>query len=144
MNTTYSFQDISCVISHPAMGQHVVTGSGAKTIAISRSNDMSSHDLAADGSVMVSKLASPNGVITVTAQQTSDLHNYLVKLANYVKTAPSDEFASTTIVIRSASMKRQHNCNGVSIQKQPDQTYEASGGTIAWSLMAAGITDEVL
>lgn len=144
MNTTYSFQDISCVISHPAVGQHVVTGSGAKTIALSRTNDMSSHDLAADGSVMVSKMASPNGTVTITAQQTSDLHDYLVKLSNYVKTAPSGEFASATIVIRSAEMKRQHTCKGVSIQKQPDQTYEASGGTIAWALMAAGITDEVL
>lgn len=144
MFNTYSFQDISCVISHPAVGQHIVTGSGAKTIAISRTNDMTSHDLAADGSVMISKMASPNGTVTVTAQQTSDLHNYLVKLANYVKTAPSDEFASATIVIRSPEMQRQHTCRGVSIQKQPDQTYEASGGTIAWGLMAAKITDEVL
>ena len=144
MFNTYSFEDISCVISHPAVGQHVVTGSGAKTISVSRTNDMSSHDLAADGTVMISKMASPNGLVTITAQQTSDLHNYLVKLANYVKTAPSDEFASATIVIRSPEMKLLHNCRGVSIQKQADKTYEASGGTVAWPLMAAKITDEVL
>lgn len=144
MNTTYSFQDISCVISHPAVGQHVVTGSGAKSISISRTNDMSAHDVAADGGVMVSKMASPNGLVAITAQQTSPLHDYLVKLANYVKTAPSGEFATAGIVIRSAEMKRKHTCKGVSIQKQPDQNYEAVGGTIAWTLMAAGITDEVI
>lgn len=144
MNTTYSFQDVSCVVSHPAIGQHVVTGSGAKSISISRTNDMSSHDLAADGSVMVNKMASPNGTATITAQQTSDLHNFLVKLANYVKTAPSNQFAAANIVIKSAEMKRQHTLTGVSIQKQPDQNYEAAGGNIAWVLMAASITDEVI
>lgn len=144
MFTTYSFEDISCVVSHPSVGQHVVSGSGAKSIAISRTNDMTSHDMAADGSVMVSKMASPNGTCTITAQQTSPLHKFLVGLANYVKTAPSDEFADTNIVIRAPQMGLKHTLSGVSIQKQPDTTYEAAGGTIAWVLMAAKITDEVI
>lgn len=142
--TTYSFQDISCVISHPSMGQHVVTGSGAKSISISRSNDLSSHDMAADASIMINKMASPNGSCTITAQQTSPLHKFLIALANYVKTATSDEFSTANIVVRAPEMGLNHTLTGVSIQKQPDVGYETSGGTISWVLLAANITDEVI
>jgi len=142
--TTYSFADISCIITHPALGQHTVVGSGAKSISISRLNDSTSHDLAADGSVLVSKMASPNGNIIITAHQTSPLNQFLTKMANYIKTAPSSEFAAANIVVRAPNMKKQITSIGVSIQKIPDENFEAAGGTVAWTLMAASITNEVI
>lgn len=144
MATTYSFQDISCVISHPAIGQHIVTGSGAKTLALSMSGDISAHDIAADGSVMISKIPVPNGTITITAQQTSPLHDFMTKWYNYIKSADSSAFATGSITIRSPQMKVLHQCSGVSIQKKADKTYEATGGNVAWACMAAKIEDSVI
>ena len=72
--STYSFLDLSGSISHPTIGSYLFTGEGVGDINISMSTDRSAHDVASDGSVMVSKIAGNNGTITITAQQTSPLH----------------------------------------------------------------------
>ncbi|UUZ85666.1 DUF3277 family protein [Paenibacillus sp. P26] len=114
---TYSFGDTSTTILHPSYGQFVANGYGLGSITVSMTNDRSVHDLSADGTVMVSKIKASNGTFTIQAQQTSSLHQWLLGLYNYLDQAPSDQWASITIQIRSNTMRELITGVGVSFQK---------------------------
>ncbi len=75
MHSTYSFSDITATISHPSYGSYSLQGEGIGDMTISKTTDRSAHDVAADGHIMVSKIAGNNGSVTMNAQQTSGLHN---------------------------------------------------------------------
>lgn len=137
--STYAFEDISCVISHPSYGQYSVNGQGVGSITTAKSNEWSTHNLAADGSVMTSKVRGDNGTITMQTQQTSSLHNYMQGLFNYLKTADSSEWARISITIRAPKMKKSKVCTNVSIQKEPDEEMAAQGGMLSWVLLAGDI-----
>lgn len=141
--TTYSFADVSMVISHPAVGQYVASGVGLGSITVSMTTDRSAHDVAADGSVMVSKIMGRNGTLTVSAQQTSDLHKWLLKLYNYLEQAPANEWAGISITVRARSMQDLIRSTGVSFQKLPDRPYQAQGQQVSWVLMAADVDQSV-
>ena len=142
MFSTYSFEDASVVLSHPDLGQISASGQGLKTISISMSNDMRQDDLAGDGSVMVSKMPSPNGGIIITAQQTSPFHEWMTKFINYLETAPTSRFALGTILVNAQEMGVRHTGTGVGPQKRSDKGYEAAGGSVSWNLMCAKLTEE--
>lgn len=83
-HSTYSFTDITATISHPSYGSYSLEGEGIGDMTISKVTDRTAHDVAADGHIMVSKIAGNNGNITINAQQTSGLHNWLQGLFNYL------------------------------------------------------------
>ncbi|MCM3141659.1 phage protein [Brevibacillus sp. MER 51] len=141
--TTYSFADVAAVIAHPAVGQFVATGAGLGSISTTMATDRSAHDVAADGTVMVSKIKGRNGSITISAQQTSDLNKWLLKLYNYLEQAPTSEWVRTTITIRASLMQDLIRATGVSFQKLPDKPYQAQGQQVSWVLMAADIDQTV-
>jgi len=141
--TLYSFSDVSAVISHPAVGQFVATGVGLGSISITMTTDRSTHDIAADGSVMVSKITGRNGTITLSAQQTSELHKWLLKLYNYLEKAPAREWIGISITLRAPSMQDSIRMTGVSFQKLPDRPYQAQGQQVSWVLMAADVDQSV-
>lgn len=143
MSTTYSFADVSVVISHPSVGQYVANGEGIGNINIAMATDRTAHDVAADGSVMVSKIKGRNGTVTIAIQQTSDLNKWLTKWYNYLEAASTDQWASTSIIVRSPIMQELNTITGVSPQKLPDKPYQAQGQLVTWSLMAADIQQDV-
>ncbi|WP_302225952.1 phage protein [Veillonella magna] len=138
-HTVYAFEDISAVFSHPSYGQYSLQGEGAGDIQITKSMERTAHDVAADGHVMVSKIAGNNGNVTVNAQQTSSLHNWLQGLFNYLVSAPHDEWAKISLTIRSPMMAKTYICTGGAFQKEGDEQFQAQGGRIAWVLMFADI-----
>lgn len=144
MNSSYSFTDITMVISHPAVGQYVATGEGIGSVNVAMSNDRSAHDVAADGSTMVSKIRARNGTVTISAQQTSSLHKWLVKWYNYLEFAPTDQWAETSVTIRAPRMGESIVATFVSPQKLPDRPYQAQGQQLTWGLMAADIQQDAL
>lgn len=137
--STYSFLDLSGAIAHPLFGAFVFTGEGAGEVSVSMATERTAHDLAADGSVMVSKLAGRNGTITVSAQQTSDLHKWLLAWFNFLELADTSEWAKTAVTLRNTADGTSHFANGVSPQKVPDKPYQAQGQRVTWVLMAAEI-----
>ena len=139
--STYAFADVSCVINHPSVGSFDVNGEGVGSITFAMANDVTEHDLAADGTVMVSKIKAGNGTIVIEAQQTSSLHKWLTKAYNYLKAASSSEWAEMSIMASSPAMQVTHDCSGVSFQKRSDKPYQAQGQTISWTLMCA-VMDE--
>ncbi|WP_061343002.1 phage protein [Clostridium botulinum] len=141
MVTTYSFQDVTVSCAHNGVGAASSTGAGVGTISIVKANDDTAHDVAADGSVMISKIPGSNGNIALTMQQTSEFHKYLLKWYNYVKTAQTAEWAKMNITIKSNNLGDITTCTGVSPQKIADRGYQAQGQSVTWNLMAAEITE---
>lgn len=137
-NSTYSFSDIKMVIKPSGYEAYTVNGSGIGKIGISYANANTVHDLAADGSVMVSKIKANNGTISLTVQQTSLLHAYLIGLFNYLNQGATNLWAATRIDISSLlNIADTHALQGVSFEKRGDIPYEQQGQNITWNFMFA-------
>lgn len=136
---TYSFLDLTGTISHPSVGVYTLTGAGIGEMTLTQLNDASAMDTAADGTVMISKMPTPTGTITIQAQQTSDLHNWLIKWYQYLQLAGSDEWAQSNILIRAPKMGRSHVATGVCPQKQSDTPYQVQGQRVTWTLLVADL-----
>lgn len=138
--TVYSFSDVSMVISNPNVGQITITGEGVGSISISRANDMTQHDIAADGSVMISKIVTQNGTIAISLQQTSPAHRWLKKWLDYCISAPTNEWANTTATLKHPAFGETIDMSGISPQKRADAAFQSAGQQVTWNLMAARIT----
>jgi hypothetical protein len=137
--TTYSFQDVEFIISHPDVGQFSANGEGLGSINVTMATDRTAHDVAADGSVMVSKMNGRNGSVGITIQQTSSLQDWLQRWYNYLETADVSVWADTSITVKASGMGELVTATGVSPQKQNDSPYQAQGQNVTWTLMAADI-----
>lgn len=138
-HTTYAFEDISAIISHPGYGQFSMNGEGIGSFVVSKSTERTSHDKAADGHIMVSKIAGNNGNVVINAQQTSALHNWLQGLFNYLVSTSSDQWAQISLTIRSTKMSKTIQCSGGAFQKEPDEPFQDQGQNLSWTLMFADI-----
>jgi len=141
---TYSFEDVSAVVSHPSFGQFIASGEGIGSITTEMTTDRTIQDVAADGNVMVSKIKARNGKVSLSIQQTSSFHQWLVKLYNYLEAASTSKWAETKIIIRTPGMNELETCTGVSFDKLPSNPRQAEGQKLTWSLMAADIQRDVV
>ncbi len=139
--TTYSFSDLAGSISQPTFGAYIFDGTGVGSVTVSKATDRTAHDVAADGSVMVSKIAGNNGTISIEVQQTSSIHKWLTAWFNALWQLPTSEWASTSITLRNTATGTSHICSGVSPQKEPDTPYQSQGQHVTWTLMCAEITN---
>lgn len=138
-HSTYSFGDVVFVIRHPAMGSCTITGEGTGSITVSYSTDVTQHDIAADGSVMVSKIIARNGTIALAVQQTSSANRWLERFMNYLRVAPTSEWAAASAVLDCNHTGEHFQIKGISPQKNPDSPFQATGQNITWNLMAVEI-----
>lgn len=148
VQTTYSFKDLTGVLSNPLLGSPFqITGGniGNGQITIRMTVNKTEHDVAADGVVMPSFVAGENGEVTVEVQQTSALHHALLSLYDMLDTAAVggdvSNWASTTMSFRTILDGSTHTLSGVSFQKVPDKPYAAKGSNVTWILMAANIVN---
>lgn len=139
--TTYSFADVSLVMSHPSVGQYVADGVGLGSITVTMSTDKTAHDVAADGAVMVSKVPGNNGTIALQIQQSSEFNQWLLNLYNYLLTASTPEWAQISATIRSPGMGDLVIASDVSFQARAELAYQAQGQQRTWNLMSASITE---
>lgn len=138
--STYAFEDVDVIVSHPSVGSYSFNGAGMGSITIAKANDVTQHDVAADGSVMASKIRTGNGTVTIAVQQTSVGAAFLKKLNAYVETADSSEFTRTTISVVAKKQGVNITCTGVSPQKSPDAGFAQAGAQISFAYMAQRIT----
>lgn len=141
---TYSFKDLVGSVSNPVVGQTILLGGGnlgAGSITLSMTTERTTHDVAADGTVMPSYVAGDNSTITIEVQQTSLLHKQLLNLYNTVKQlADADDitaWAATRVTFQTLLDGTSHKATGVSFAKIPEKVYGPSGQKITWQLMAA-------
>ena len=139
--TTYSFADLAGAINHPTFGSYLFDGTGVGSVTVSKATDRTAHDIAADGSVMVSKIAGNNGTVTIECQQTSAIHKWLSAWFNALWQLPTSEWASTSMTLRNTATGTRHIISGISPQKEPDTPYQSQGQRVSWTLMCAEITN---
>ena len=140
--TTYSFLDMVGSISHPAVGAYIFTGEGAGSVSVAKSTERSTHDVAEDGSIMVSKIAGNNGTVTIEVQQTAPLHKWLLRWFQTLWQLPTNQWAQTSMLLKNSSTGGSHICQGVSPQKEADVPYQAQGGRVTWTLLCADIVND--
>lgn len=144
---TYSFKSLTGVLTNPVFGISIpLTGGniGAGSFHISMATTRTTHDVAADGTVMPSYVAGDNGDVVINVQQTSLLHKALLNLYNLCVLAANNNddvtgWAATAISFVHLADGTTHTLTGCSFDKIPDKPYEASGQKIAWKLLAANI-----
>lgn len=144
--TVYSFKDLTGSLTNPTFGvAFLLQGGniGIGQITIVMNTERTTHDVAADGTVMPSYVAGDNGELNIEMQQTSQLHHELLSLYNLCVSAANggdvSGWASTALSIRTILDGSTHTCNGVSFAKIPDKPYQAQGQKITWRLMAANV-----
>lgn len=138
-HTTYSFTDLAGAIAHESLGAYSFTGEGVGSVVVAMATDKTAHDVAGDGSVMVSKIAGDNGSITINCQQTSNVHKWLLAAYNALKVADVDQWARMGATLRNTGDGTSHVIQGMSFQKIPDKSYQAQGQMVSWVIMAADI-----
>ena len=139
--TVYSFSDVRVVLYHPNVGQSVLSSQGLGKIAIAASGDLSSHTATADGYVVVNRLKSSHGMVTLEVPQNSSADEFLRKWARYLKNTESYLFALTALNIVDTAGNFTIYCEGVTPQKIPDRTYDAACGMVSWVLLAATVKE---
>ena len=138
-HTTYSFTALAGSIHHPTVGDYLFTGEGVGACTVAKITDRTAHDVASDGSIMISKVAGNNGTLTIEAQQTSPVQTWLQNWFNELVALPANEWATTSVLLKDTLNGNSHLCTGVSPQKEGDVPYQAQGGRVTWVLMCADI-----
>lgn len=143
---TYSFKDLVGALVNAIFGVNfAITGGnvGLGNINISMTTERTTHETAADGTVMPSYIAGDAGSVTIEMQQTSQLHHALLSLYNQAVTAANADdvsgWAATVLSFRTLNDGSTHIMNGVSFSKIPDKPYAANGQNVTWHLMAANV-----
>ena len=139
--TVYSLTDVRTVMYHQDVGQCVLSSQGVGKISITHAGDLSSHTATADGYVVVNRLRSNHGIITLEVPQNSSADEYLRRWAKYLKNTQTYLFALTALNIVDAAGGFTIYCEGVTPQKIPDRNYEQTSGNVSWTLLAASITE---
>ncbi len=141
MTSVYSLADVRAVIYHQDVGQCVLSSQGLGKISITRSGDLSSHTATADGYVVVNRLRSSHGIVTLEVPQNSSADQFLRRWAKYLKNAQSYLFALTALNIVDGGGGFTVYCEGVTPQKIPDRAYDQTSGNVSWTLLAADISE---
>jgi hypothetical protein len=146
---TYSFKDLVGSLVNAVFGvAFPLTGGniGLGRVTITMTTERTTHDTAADGTVMPSYVAGDSGDINLEVQQTSPLHHELLSLYNLCTVAANNNdvagWATTEIAFRTLLDGSTHILSGVSFQKIPEKPYQASGQKITWKLMAANVINQ--
>jgi len=139
----YSLAETKSVLYHPNVGTCNLHQCGTGKIVISASGDLSSHTTTAEGYVVINKLKSENGMITIEVPQNSMGDVFLRKWIKYVRTSKKVErFALATLTITDNAGGFTILCTGVTPQKAPDRTYDRSSTNLTYTLLAASITEK--
>lgn len=141
--TTYSFLDLSGAFTHPSVGIIPLNGGniGLGQVKVMMATEKTAHNVASDGTIMVTFRAGDNGSVEIEVQQTSLLHDALLNWYNTVKTAALagnvTQWATAAITLRNIVDQTAHQISGISPSKLPDKIYGAEGAMMTWTLMAA-------
>lgn len=135
---TYSFLDCILILAFPT-GAMTITGKGIGDFSVSMTQERSAMQAAADGTIMISKIAGNHGQLTINVQQTSDAHKFLLAMYNALIILPPSMWAQAAGLARCTSDSTSHTFTGMCFQKLGDKGYEAQGKNVSWVLLCGDI-----
>ena len=139
----YSLGDVKSTLYHPDVGTANLHQCGTGKIVVSSGGDLTSHTTTADGYIVVNKLKTTNGTITIEVPQNSIGDGFLRRWARWAKSTGSpNRIALGTLTIYDAVAGFTVVCTGVSLQKVPDRTFDRTGTNLTYVLLATTITEQ--
>ncbi len=140
--SVYSLAETRVVLYHPDIGQANLHQCGRGKMVISFSGDLSSHTTTADGYVVVNKLVSDNGTVTLEVPQNSIGDDFLTKYAQYLRNCnDTSRYLLGTMTVYDVAGNRTIYMTGVTVQKVPDRTYDRTSTNVAYVLLVANISE---
>ncbi len=143
MQDAYDFSQCVLVLRHESLGTLTVTGSGLGTCTVRMTGDRTLQDLAADGTVMTSKVKDRRGSFTLQLQQTSESNLTLLRWYNYLETAPAAEWDKITVSLTAPNTGERYTGARSAFLKLPDRAYSARGALQTWTLIAGDVSQEI-
>ena len=139
----YSLPDVKAVLYHPDVGQANLHSCGVGKITVSHAGDYTSHTTTADGYVVVNRLRSTNGTITIEVPPNSIGDWFMRRWASWARTlGDPSRVALGTLTITDPCGGFTVSATGVSLQKAPDRTYDKTAGNISVTFLAATVTEQ--
>ena len=139
----YSLPDCKSVLYHPDVGTLNLHQGGMGRIVVSSAGDLTSHTTTADGFIIVNKLKTTNGTVSIEVPQNSISDDFLRKWARWAKSSNSpNRIALGTLTIYDAVNGTTVVCTGVSLQKVPDRTFDRTATSLTYILLATTITEQ--
>lgn len=145
ITTTYSFADTNFIFFHPAKGAYPITGKGMGQANVTYPNDNTATDLAADGSVMITKIKADIANINIELQQTSPFHLWLLDYFNFLNSnrANTNQWAGASITIDGLNAGGTlFTAQNVAPIKRPDAPYQQQGQRITWSFVSGNASSQ--
>ena len=139
----YSLPDCKTVLAHPDVGTVNLHQCGTGRIVVASAGDLSSHTNTADGYVVVNRLKTTNGTVSIEVPQNSAADGFLRRWAKWAKsTASPNRIALGTLTIQDTAAGFTVVCTGVSLQKVPDRTFDRTGTNLTYALLATTISEQ--
>ena len=139
----YSLPDVKAVLRHPDVGTANLHQCGIGKITVSAAGDLASHTTTADGYVVVNRLKTVNGTVTVEVPQNSPGDDFLRRWAKWARSTKNpNRIALGTLTITDGVSGFKTTCTGVSLQKIPDRVYDRTGTNVTYTLLAAKISEQ--
>ena len=135
---TYSFEDCILNLAFPG-GSMVLTGKGLGDMTVQMAQERSVMEAAADGNVMISKVAGNHGSLSLNIQQTSDAHKFLLQQFNALVAGPPSIWAQGAGILRCLSDSTTHTFAGMCFQKLGDKPYQKQGQNVQWIILCGDI-----
>lgn len=135
---TYSFEDCILNLAFPR-GSMVLTGKGIGDMTVQMAQERSVMEAAADGNVMISKVAGNHGSLSLNIQQTSDAHKFLLQQFNALVAGPPSIWAQGAGILRCLSDSTTHTFAGMCFQKLGDKPYQKQGQNVQWVILCGDI-----
>ena len=105
--------------------------------------DLTSHTTTADGYIVVNKLRSTNGTITLEIPQNSIGDWFLRRWATWQKnTQDPSRVALGTLTIQDAAGGFTVVATGVSLQKVPDRVFDRTATNLVYTFLATTISEQ--
>ena len=141
--SVYSFPECKASLYHPDVGTCPLNNNGVGKIIVSSAGDLTSHTTTSDGYVIVNKLKTTNGTVTLGVPQNSMVDAYLRRWAKWAKSCASpNRIALGTLTIQDMAAGYSLVCTGVSLQKVPDRTFDRTATNLSWVLLATTISEQ--
>ena len=139
----YSLPDVKAVLYHPDVGQANLHQCGLGKITVSSAGDFSSHTTTADGYIVVNKLKTTNGTITLELPQNSIGDWFMRRWAAYCRVLQNpNRVALGTLTIWDPTANVTTIATGISLQKAPDRVFDRTATNVVYTLLAATISEQ--
>ena len=139
----YSLPDCKSVLYHPDVGTANLHQCGHGKITVSAAGDLTSHTTTSDGYIVVNRLKSTNGTVTIEIPQDSLGDWFIRRWLSYQKNIQDpSRIALGTLRIEDGPANFSVVCTGLTLQKMPDRVFDRTETNLVYTFLATTITEQ--